>query len=432
MQATLILDSPDGVESGLLDAFWIYERALLDNDVAMLDQLFLAGPSTLRADASGVLVGHEQIAAFRASRPGGAPARTITALHVRNLGEQTRLILAETLRPNGSRGLQTQVWQYTSDGWRVSAAHVSASPPSDPHIWRAVGAPLLAATGAGPLSGLRVAVKDLFDLAGQRVGGGTPEYLAAAPVCDTTASAVQILLDNGADVAGLAHTDELAYSIAGVNPHYGAPANPAAPGRIPGGSSSGPACAVSRGEADIGLGTDTAGSVRVPASYQGLWGLRTTHGVVPTDGMLHLAPSFDAVGWLTRDLETLRAVASVALADSPPSGSTINVVVDPTLVSYADFATAQTLWATIRILKDVVPISYVDVVDDHVDDWFMAFRTVQGFEAWRTHGEFLTAHPGAVRVGWQRGSPRRRKSPLAMPRWLGPRCAAPQRISMSA
>ncbi|MDO9079141.1 MAG: amidase family protein, partial [Brevundimonas sp.] len=117
------------------------------------------------------------------------------------------------------------------------------------------------------------------------------------------------LLAAGASVPGIAQTDEFAYSIAGRNPHYGTPPNPAVLGGVPGWSSSGPASAVALGQASIGLGTDTVGSIRVPASYQGLWGLRTTHGSVSADRLLPLAPTFDSVGWVTRSAIALRAAA---------------------------------------------------------------------------------------------------------------------------
>ena len=141
---------------------------------------------------------------------------------------------------------------------------------TDGRIWRVTGSPLVAgrrpANGTRPLDGETVAVKDLFAVAGQPIGAGVPAYLAEATVQPVSAPAVQALLDAGADVVGIAQTDEFAYSIAGANPHYGTPPNPAVPGGLPGGSSSGPASAVALGQASIGLATDTAGSVRVPAS----------------------------------------------------------------------------------------------------------------------------------------------------------------------
>jgi len=271
-------------DQALVAAFWRYEAALMSNDVAALDDLFLNSEQTIRADHVAVLLGHDAIARFRASRTTGAPTRTIVGVHVRKLSDDTSLVLAETCRPNGACGLQTQVWTNTEDGWKVAYAHVSAGAPRDATIWRKVGAPLVAATAEGSLSGMSVAVKDLFAIAGESIGGGVPQYLEQAPIETANAHAVAALIGQGATVIGLAQTDELAYSLGGTNPHYGTPPNPAARDRIPGGSSSGPSVAVSSGEVDLGLGTDTAGSVRVPASYQGIYGLRPTHGVIDIAG----------------------------------------------------------------------------------------------------------------------------------------------------
>ena len=186
----------------------------------------------------------------------------------------------------------------------------------DRSIWRLLGSPLVAGAASGPLRGESVAVKDLFEVAGFAVGAGNPAYLAESRPAATTAPAAASLLAAGADVLGIAQTDEFAYSIAGRNSHYGAPVNVASPGSIPGGSSSGPASAVASGQASIGLGTDTAGSIRVPASYQGLWGLRATHGAIDTSGLLPLAPSFDAVGWLIRSPGVLVRAAAASLDDA--------------------------------------------------------------------------------------------------------------------
>ena len=190
----------------------------------------------------------------------------------------------------------------------------------DPRVWREVGDPLLPATGAGPLAGMSVAVKDLFALEGFPIGAGNAERLAESRPEKTTAAAVAVLQAAGAVVAGIARTDEFAYSLAGTNSHYGTPPNPKAPGRVSGGSSSGSASAVSLGQATIGLGTDTGGSIRVPTAYQGLYGIRTSHGAIPTDGLLPLAPSFDTVGWMTRDAATLAAVGKVLLPSRQSSG----------------------------------------------------------------------------------------------------------------
>ncbi|MGW1618365.1 AtzH-like domain-containing protein [Streptomyces sp. NPDC002172] len=280
----------------LLAAFWAYEQALAANDLTGLDHWFLDAPDTLRAEGDNVLVGHTAIADFRRGR-GGAPARVVERVHVVRPAAEVAVVTAETRRQDGTRGLQTQVWQHTGAGWRIAAAHVSAvSAPTpddrpDPAVWRVADGPLVASTEQGPVAHVRLAVKDLFAVAGQRVGAGNPAWLAEARTEPENADAVRQLLDAGAELTGIAQTDELAFSLAGTNPHYGTPANPAAPGRITGGSSSGPAAAVARGWADLGLATDTAGSIRVPASYCGLYGWRPTHGATPDGGLLALAPA---------------------------------------------------------------------------------------------------------------------------------------------
>jgi Asp-tRNA(Asn)/Glu-tRNA(Gln) amidotransferase A subunit family amidase len=111
---------------------------------------------------------------------------------------------------------------------------------------------------------------------------------------------VQRLLDAGAQFVGKAHTDELAFSMNGRNAHFGTPRNGGAPDRIPGGSSSGSASAVSNGLCDFALGSDTGGSVRTPASHCGLFGIRPTHGRISLERVLDLAPSFDTCGFFTR------------------------------------------------------------------------------------------------------------------------------------
>ena len=127
-------------------------------------------------------------------------------------------------------------------------------------------------TGDGPLAGLRFAVKDLIDVAGHRTGCGNPDWLSTHPPARVSAVCVEQLLAAGAACEGKTITDEVAFSLLGENFFYGTPLNPAAPDRVPGGSSCGSASAVACGLVDFALGTDTGGSVRIPASYCGLWG----------------------------------------------------------------------------------------------------------------------------------------------------------------
>jgi len=260
----------------------------------------------------------------------------------------------------------------------------------DARIWREVGHPLVAPLAGGPLDGESVAVKDLFDVAGHAVGAGNPAYLGEAQAAATHAEAVRALLEAGAELRGIARTDEFAYSIAGTNAHYGTPPNPRAPLRLPGGSSSGPASAVATGQASIGLGTDTAGSIRVPASWQGLWGLRSTHGAVSRDGLLPLAPSFDAVGWLTREPDLLERVVRASIGDGGQAAG--EFVVCRELVELADAEVRNAFTTKIsRLISEPREMKLPDM-----QATFAAFRTVQGAEAWRTHGAWLSEHPDVL------------------------------------
>lgn len=372
----------------LLAAVERYERAIVADDVAVLDEAFAPGPATLRGDDAGLLVGHDSIAAFRAGR-GGVASRVLDRLETRELAHDCWLVVAVSRYTDGGSGLQTQVWRRNEGRWRIVAAHVTPRPRAfDRSVWRVVGDPLVPGRPGGPLAGLRVAVKDVIAVAGHKVGAGNPTWLAQAGTEPTHALVVDALLTAGADVVGIARTDELAYSLAGDNAHHGTPPNVAVPGALPGGSSSGPASAVALGQADVGLATDTAGSVRVPASYQGLWGLRTTHGCVPRTGVLPLAASFDTVGWLTRDAATLLRTTQALLPDElkVPGPLLLPVealdevdpdVRDPFLAALEGLAVRRVT------LGDLAPVAE-------------AFRVVQAAEAWRAHGAWCTAHPAAL------------------------------------
>lgn len=169
----------------------------------------------------------------------------------------------------------------------------------------------------GALSGVRVGVKDLFAVAGHVTAAGNP-WLARQEPADADAAVVAALGRAGAELVATTATDELAMGMFGVNSHYGTPPNPAAPDRVPGGSSSGSASLVAAGVVDLGVGTDTGGSIRVPAAFGGLIGLRPTHGRIDLAGVRPMAPRFDTVGLLAREVETVRR-AFVTLA--PAAGS---------------------------------------------------------------------------------------------------------------
>jgi amidase len=389
---------------GLLAAFAGYENALAENDLAALDAFFAPGEHTLRGDASGLLVGHDAIRGFRGARS-GTVARAIRALHVRVIDAAHALIVSVNDPDAGGAGLVTQLWARAEDGsWRVEVAQVAAPPVAiNRSVWRVLGSPLVAPTAApmaaptAALDGETIAVKDLFDIAGFTVGAGNPDYLREAEPAKGTAPAVTALLNAGASVLGIAATDEFAYSIAGDNEHYGTPPNVRVPGALPGGSSSGPAAAVALGQASIGLATDTAGSIRVPASYQGLWGLRSTHGAVDRSGLMPLAPTFDTVGWLTRRPAVLRAAAAASLDPSAQVPVPARFAVSAALVFAAAADVQDTFVSGLDRLVGRGLLETPELVDiGDLAEALRIFRAVQFAEAWRANGAWVTAHPGAL------------------------------------
>ncbi|OIW13035.1 hypothetical protein TanjilG_17595 [Lupinus angustifolius] len=164
-----------------------------------------------------------------------------------------------------------------------------------------------------PLNPLTFAVKDIFDIEGYVAGFGNPDWARTHPVAKSTAPTVSALLRAGATCVGKTVMDEMAYSINGENIHFGTPRNPCAADRVPGGSSSGSAVAVGARLVDFSIGTDTGGSVRVPASYCGIFGFRPSHNAISTSGVIPLAQSFDTVGWFARDPTILSRVGCVLL-----------------------------------------------------------------------------------------------------------------------
>jgi len=275
-------------------------------------------------------------------------------------------------------------------------------------------APLAAGRPGGSLEGLALAVKDVIDLAGVTTGAGNPAFLAAGHPAREHAPAVSRLLDSGAEAIGKAHTDELAFSLSGTNVHYGTPRNPAAPDRVPGGSSSGSAAAVAGGLAEIALGTDTGGSIRVPASYCGVYGLRPSHGRVSLAGVQPLAPSFDTCGLLAASGELLER-AALCLLRSRPADPPQVLILASDLLAEADAPVAAAVRLAAKRLAGVlgVPLRVTEFAGDRLQGWLDAFRGRQLVEAWRAHGDWIETcrpllGPGvAARFAAARATPER-------------------------
>jgi amidase len=237
----------------------------------------------------------------------------------------------------------------------------------------------------GPLAGLTFAAKDLFDVAGHPTGGGNPDWARQNPVPARHAWAVQRLLDAGCTLVGKTVTDEVSLGILGENAFEGTPLNPAAPGHVPGGSSSGSASAVAQGLCDTALGTDTGGSVRVPASFCGLHGIRPTHGRLDLTGMLPQAPSSDTTGWFARDAATFARVSSVLLGEAIGGAAPAKLIVAADAFGFADPETAAALQPVLDRLKRLVPDWREEAMAPQgLSAWGRAQRSLQPVEAWET------------------------------------------------
>ncbi len=242
------------------------------------------------------------------------------------------------------------------------------------------------------LEGLRLAVKDVYDIQGFRTGAGNPIWYAEQSNALKNAIAVEQLLAAGTTWTGKTVTDELTYSLAGINVHYGTPANPVCPDRIPGGSSSGSAVAVAADIADIALGTDCGGSVRLPASYCGIWGMRPTHGRIASNGCLTLAHSFDTVGWFAQNGQHLEKILCVLAHTQPQTADPIFII--PTadaFLSLLDISVSERFKDLLEELQEKFAY-HVFSEALPLKSWAQAFRVLQASEAWLQHGQWVSQH----------------------------------------
>ncbi len=278
----------------------------------------------------------------------------------------------------------------------MSEAYSIKVPPLNVGCFRPGLAVEIPGAASGPLAGLRFVAKDLFDVAGVVTGGGNPTWLATHPPADATAPVIRELLDNGATLVGKTITDDLSCGMMGINPHYGTPLNVRYPARVPGGSSSGSASAVAAGLADFAIGTDTGGSVRVPASFCELYGLRPSHGRVCLNGCIAQAPSFDTCGWFARDATMLLRIGDVLLPDDGDASVGRFVVAEDCLALVDDevrerfsrLLAALGIGEAVRLFGDVAPDAVV-----------AAYWTLMSRELWAGHGVWFERENPALAPG---------------------------------
>jgi len=249
----------------------------------------------------------------------------------------------------------------------------------------------------GKLSALTFAVKELYDVKGFVTGAGNPHWKDTHPAAQVTAPSVEMLLNEGATLLGKTISDEMAFSLDGENAHYGTPLNSRCPDRIPGGSSSGSAAAVAGGLVDFALGTDTAGSMRIPASYCGIYGFRPTHGAVSLQGVHPMAPSFDAAGWFVRTPEMLARVGSVLLDIEIPEFKIDRFVIARDLFDTKDTGIASKYDAFIQRLSSIqsssglpVEIAETELGKPDFATWIDVLRNIQWWELNQAHGAWIS------------------------------------------
>lgn len=245
---------------------------------------------------------------------------------------------------------------------------------------------------SGPLAGNSLAVKDIYDVAGYPTGGGNPQKLAESASAAATAPAVKKLLDAGAAFAGKTQTDELTFSLLGMNAHYPTPVNSASPDRVTGGSSSGSAAAVAGGLADLATGSDTGGSVRGPASMCGLIGLRTTHGRISLQGTMGLAPSFDTFGWFARTPELYETAGEVLLGTdgfTTRLNKAVTLGMTDALVLGSDEAGEYERMKA-QLVPAVGSAETMAPLSETIDDLYWCLRKLQAREAWDYHGQWIS------------------------------------------
>ncbi|MEE2999497.1 MAG: amidase [Pseudomonadota bacterium] len=252
--------------------------------------------------------------------------------------------------------------------------------------------PIIKGSASGPLNGLTFTVKDLYDIANHKTGNGSPAWLESHEPAANTASIVQSCLNAGATMIGKVICDEFFYSFIGENAHYGTPVNSAAPSKIPGGSSSGSAASVAGRICDFSLGSDTGGSVRIPAAFCGLYGLRPTYGRLSLEGATPMAPSFDTAGWFARDLNVFSKVGHVLLDQHPTTVEIKEVRLAEFAFNLADDEISIPLrkWIELNQFNITVgePVTHLPEKIE-LDEAREAFRIIQAWEVWQTFGSWI-------------------------------------------
>ena len=252
----------------------------------------------------------------------------------------------------------------------------------------------LPGAASGPLAGLTFMVKDLFAIAGRKVSNGNPDFYEHATPAHETAPVITRLLEAGASCTGITICDEFFYSVLGSNAHYGQPVNSRAPEHVTGGSSCGSAAAVAASMCDFALGSDTGGSIRVPASFSGLYGLRPTfrpHRYERRDARWRRATTRSA---FSRARRNCFARSARCCSKATVSRAKIDrLILAEDFFGHAEASADQALWRVLASIGPALPApEHRTIIGDEIDQWRDAFRLIQGFELQSTLLPFIQSH----------------------------------------
>ncbi|GEK92171.1 amidase [Alkalibacterium kapii] len=272
---------------------------------------------------------------------------------------------------------------------------VSNTPPYDP-LQAFVRDNHIAMKGlkGKPLSNYVFAAKDVFKVKGSTWGNGHPDWLRFSEPDDFTASAIMKLLDAGADLVGKTVCDELCYSISGENWHYGSPLNPNDTRRLTGGSSSGSCAATAGGLVDFAIGSDCLGSVRVPASYNGIIGLRPTYERIENDGEAPYCESMDVLGFVASEKQVFQDVADILLEEDPSKTEFNKLYIIDDAFAAVDKEVEDAFDDVINKIGDRLGhVEHITLAEEGLDYWVRdVFQIVQGYEIWESYGGFINKY----------------------------------------
>lgn len=278
---------------------------------------------------------------------------------------------------------------------------VSETPPYDPlQSFMRFNHVALKGKDEGTLAGTVFAIKDVFKVLGSTYSNGHPKWLETHGPDDFTSSFITQMLEAGADMVGKTICDELCYSISGENWHYGSPVNPHDPMRLTGGSSGGACAATAGGLVDFAFGSDCLGSVRVPASYNGILGIRPTYKRISNDGEAPYCESMDVLGYVAGDTDVFRKVSREILGEDEKKVAYKKLLIAEDCFDRVDSEVREALDPALAFFEEQIgQVEKVRVSREGLGKWVEVFQIIQGYEVWESYGGWIRKYQPTLPPG---------------------------------